>query len=173
MHIKLLGSDYTNKTRGPWALTLCLRTNMAIGQVQKLHIHEHSLSIPGGSKLSLFLLYGQRFPRYGPIFKIPIFGHETWQVAKVTGVAHVHSFYPKGLKLRLFYLYGQWFPRYWAIFKIVIFGMKLGKWPKFQKLHVYNLDYSRVPNFTPFCSTIAPFPDTWGFWFLHRVQWWI
>ncbi len=26
--------------------------------------------------------------------------------------------------------------------------MKLGKWPKFQKLHVYNLNYSRVPDFT-------------------------
>ncbi len=52
-------------------------------------------------------------------------------------------------------------------------GMKLGKWPKFQKLHVYRLNYSRVPNFTPICSMIARFPDNWGFWFLHRVQWWI
>ncbi len=30
-----------------------------------------------------------------------------------------------------------------------------------------------VPNLTPFCSTIARFPDNWGFWFLHRLQWWI
>ncbi len=30
-----------------------------------------------GSKMSLFSLYGERFPRYGPIFKIAIFGHET------------------------------------------------------------------------------------------------
>ena len=28
-------------------------------------------------------------------------------------------------------------------------------------------------NFTAFCSTIGPFPDNLGFWFLHRVQWWI
>ncbi len=40
-----------------------------------------------------------------------------------------------------------------------------------QKWHVYNVNYSRVPNFTPLCSTIARFPDNWGFWFLHRVQW--
>ncbi len=26
-------------------------------------------------KLSLFSLYGQQFPRYGPIFNIAIFGH--------------------------------------------------------------------------------------------------
>ncbi len=44
-------------------------------------------------KLSLFLLYGQRFTRYGPIFKIAIFGHETWQVAKVP---HIDSVYPRG-----------------------------------------------------------------------------
>ncbi len=43
---------------------------------------------PRGSKLSLFLLYGQPFPRYRPIFKMAIFGHETWQVAKVPEVAH-------------------------------------------------------------------------------------
>ncbi len=50
----------------------------------------HVLSFyPRGFKLSLFLLYGQRFPRYGPIFKIAIFRHETWQVAKVPEVAHI------------------------------------------------------------------------------------
>ncbi len=52
---------------------------------QKLHIHP--LSTPGGSKWSLFLLYGQRFLRYRPIFKIAIFGHESWQLAKVPKVA--------------------------------------------------------------------------------------
>ncbi len=30
-----------------------------------------------GWKLSLFSLYRQRFPRYGPIFKIAVFGYET------------------------------------------------------------------------------------------------
>ncbi len=51
---------------------------------------------PKGSKLSLFSLYGQRFPRYGPLFKIAIFGHETWPSTKVPEVAHVPSFYPGG-----------------------------------------------------------------------------
>ncbi len=36
-----------------------------------------------------------------------------------------------------------------------------------------NLNYSGVPNFILFCSTVAHFPDNWGFWFLHRVKWWI
>ncbi len=61
-----------------------------------------NLQIPSfycrGSKLSLFLLYGQHFSRYRPIFKIAIFGHETWQVAKVPEVAHILSFYLKGSK---------------------------------------------------------------------------
>ena len=42
----------------------------------------------GGSKLRLFLLYGQRFPEYGPNFIIAVFGHDTWQVAKVPEVAY-------------------------------------------------------------------------------------
>ncbi len=36
-----------------------------------------------GSKLSLFSLYRQQFPRYWPIFNIALFGHETWPLAKV------------------------------------------------------------------------------------------
>ena len=59
---------------------------------QKLHV----LSFyPRGLTLSLFLLYRQRFPRYWPIFKIAVFGHETWPLAKVPQVAHI---LPKLLK---------------------------------------------------------------------------
>ncbi len=77
---------------------------------------------PKGSKLSLFLLYGQWFPRYGPIFKIAIFGHETWLFAKVPEVAHIILSNPGGQNCALFLLYGQQFPRYGPIFKIAIFG---------------------------------------------------
>ena len=49
-----------------------------------------------GPKLGWFSLYRQAFPRYGPIFKIAIFGHETWPLAKVPEVAHILSFYPRG-----------------------------------------------------------------------------
>ena len=78
-----------------------------------------------GSKLSLFLLYQQRFPRYGLIFKMAIFGHDTWPSAIVLC--------PTGSKLSLFSLYGQRFSRYGPIFKIGPYlGMKLGHWPKFR-----------------------------------------
>ncbi len=46
---------------------------------------------PEGLKLSLslpYLLYGQQFRRYMPIFKISIFGHEIWPLAKFPEVAH-------------------------------------------------------------------------------------
>ncbi len=75
-----------------------------------------------GLKLSLFLLYGQWFPTYGQIFKTDLFGHETWQAAKVPEVAQICSFYPRQPKLSLFLLYGQQFLRYMPIFKIAIFG---------------------------------------------------
>ena len=44
--------------------------------------------------LRLFSLYAQRFSRYGPIFKIAIFGHETLPLAKVPEVAHNTLFLP-------------------------------------------------------------------------------
>ncbi len=87
---------------------------------------------PRGSKMRLFLLYGNPIPRYRQTFKVPICGHETWQMAKVP---HIISFYPKGSKLSLFLLFrdtGQFS-------KLPYLGMKLGKWPKFLKLHIYPL----------------------------------
>ncbi len=69
------------------------------------------LSTPGGSKLSLFLLYGQRFPRYGLISKIAIYGHENWNLRKVPEVAYGPSFYPRGSNLSPFSLYRQPFSR--------------------------------------------------------------
>ncbi len=42
-------------------------------------LHMDPPSTPKGSKLSLFWLYGQRFSRYGLIFRITIFGHENWK----------------------------------------------------------------------------------------------
>ena len=72
------------------------------------------------TKLSLFSLYMQRFLRYAPIFKIAIFEHETWPLAKVPEVAHILPFYPMGSKLSPFSLYGQRFLRYGVIINIVL-----------------------------------------------------
>ena len=91
---------------------------------QKLHIHPISTQ---GSKLRLFLLYGQRFPTYGPIFKTAIFGYQTCPLAKVPEVAHIYSLYLRGSKLSLFSLYRQRFPRYGPLFKIAIFWHET--WP--------------------------------------------
>ena len=90
------GTSSKSLTRDPWALTLWLRTNLAIGKkIQELHIL--FLCTEGGSILSLFSLYGHRFPIYRQIFKITIFGNETWPLAKVPEVAHILSFYPYGV----------------------------------------------------------------------------
>ncbi len=35
------------------------------------------------------------------IFKIAVFGHETWSLAQVLEVAHIPSFYPKGVEIEL------------------------------------------------------------------------
>ena len=64
-----------------------------------------------GSKLSLFSLYGHRFPRYASFVKIAIFRHETWNLKKGPEVAYGTSFYPNGSKLSSSLLYWQ---RFWA-----------------------------------------------------------
>ncbi len=60
-----------------------------LGHLPKVRSWTYTPFLPQVSKLSLFSLYWQRFPRYGPIFKIAIFGHETWPLAKVPEVAHI------------------------------------------------------------------------------------
>ena len=72
---------------------------------------------------------GRGFRDKGPFFKISIFGHETWPLAKVPEVAHtcMLSFYHKGSKWGIFSLYGQRFPRYGPIFKIAWFRYQT--WP--------------------------------------------
>ena len=71
------------------------------------------------------------------IFKIAIFGHEIYPLAKVPEFAHILSFYPKGSKLSLFLLYGQWFQRYVSIIKIAIFGHET--WPLAKVLEVTHI----------------------------------
>ncbi len=56
-------------------------------------------------EMELILLYGQQFPRYRPIFKIAIFGHETWPLAKVPEVAHLVSFYPRGVDISAYFCF--------------------------------------------------------------------
>ncbi len=63
----------------------------------------YTFFLPLGVKLSLFSLYGQQFPKYGSIFKIAIFGHGTWSLAKVLEVAHIASFYPRGVEIELIF----------------------------------------------------------------------
>ncbi len=117
-------NDYILKTRGPCTFTLCLGTNLAINKSSRSCTY--TLFLPQGVKIEL---HGQRFPRYGPIFKTATFGYETCLLPKVPEVAHILPFYPirSKLSLHVFSLYGQQFPRYGPIFKIAIFGHET--WP--------------------------------------------
>ena len=148
-------------TRGPWALSLLENQLGHLPKFQNLHIYSISTSgveielifslwvssfrgtwrfskLPylGMKKFNLFSLYGLRFPSYGPIFKIAIFGHETSPLAKVPEVAHIPSFYPKASKLSLFFLYGYGFRDTGQFSKLSYLAMKHGHQPKLQKLHI-------------------------------------
>ncbi len=92
---------------------------------------------------------GHRFPTCS-LFKIPILGHETWPLAKVT---HVLSFHHMRSKLSLFTLCRQRFPRYSQIFKISVFGHET--WPRANVPSVAHVLFSTTEGqHRPyFCST--------------------
>ena len=110
----------------------------------------YTLFLPSGSKLSLLLLYGQRFPSGGPFSKLSMAHIWAWNLA--AGKSSRNSTYtllstPRGWNWAYFLLYRQRLPRHWRFFKIVIFlGMKLGSWQKIHKLHIYSLSTSRGRN---------------------------
>ncbi len=79
---------------------------------------KYSLSIPGCRTLGLFSLYEQMFSKYGPIFKISIFGQNIRNLKKSSIVAYVPSFDPQRVETKLIFLYEPPFSRYRAIFKI-------------------------------------------------------
>ena len=112
---------------------------MKLGHWAKCQIlHIYHLSTPRGSKSSLFSLYRQRFSGYRLIFKIAIFGHETWPLAKMPDVAHMPSFYPRGSKLSLFSLYGHGFRDMGRFSKLPYLGMKLCHWPISARNCIYS-----------------------------------
>ncbi len=87
-----------------------------------------------------------------PIFKIAIFEHDTWQVAKVPEVAHIPSFNPSGFEIVLIFGLPAAVSEIRADFEIAIFGHEtwqlvnvpeaahiLSFSPKWSKLSLFSL----------------------------------
>ena len=109
---------------------------MDTGKRSRSCTYTGTLFVPQGVEISIFSLYRQRFLRYGLIFKIVTFGHETSPLVPEV----VLPFYPRGVKLSLFSLYGQLFPRYGPIFEITIFGHETSPLVKVPEVvHLYSL----------------------------------
>ena len=94
------------------------------------------LSTPYGSKLSSLSLYSQWFTRYGPIFKLATFENETWPLTKVPEVAYILST-PGCRNGAYFCSMGSGFWDMGWFSKLPYMGMKLSRWAKLQKLHIY------------------------------------
>ncbi len=89
---------------------------------QKLQIYSHSTQ---WVKIELIFAQGQRFPRYGSFFKIAIFGHSSWPLAKVPQVARILFFYPKGSNWAYFCSTGSFFRGKGRFSKLPYLVMKL------------------------------------------------
>ena len=78
-YFRFMGSSFQDT--GPFSKLPYL--GMKLGHWQKFQkLHIYSLFYPRELIFSLFSLYGQWLPRYRPIFKIAMFGHETWPLTK-------------------------------------------------------------------------------------------
>ena len=131
--------------------------NLAIGQTSRRCTH--TVFLHQGVKIELIFALWAVVSEI-PIFKIAIFGHETWPLALlVPEVAHVLSFYPRRSKLNLFSLYGQHFLRYGPIFNIATFGhetLPLAKVPHYTlflpqavEIELFLLHGQRFPRYRP------------------------
>ena len=120
-----------------------------LGQVPIWKFHITSF-LPQWVEIELIFTLGATVSEIRAIFKITMFRHGTWTLAKVPKVAHIPSFYPRGSKLILFLLYGQKFPRYGQSFKIAIFGH--GTWP-----YAIVPEVAYIPTFYPKGSTLSLF----------------
>ncbi len=84
--------------------------NLAIGQ--SFRSCTYILFLPNGVEIELILALRAWLLRYWPIFKISIFGRETWPLAKVPQIAHIRPKLPTSAKFHSILLYGWPFPRY-------------------------------------------------------------
>ncbi len=124
---------------------------------------------PSRSKLCLFSVRAEGSERYRVIFKIAIFGHQTWPLIKVPEVAHLLSFcptpqpHPRGAKLNLHVLslYGLRFPKYkdFQNFHIWASNLAIGRtwevthtdcfYPRGSKLTLFSRYKQRFPKYRP------------------------
>ncbi len=74
--------------------------NLAVGQSARSCIY--TLFLPQGVEIGVIFALRAVIFDIAPIFKIAIFGHETWPLAKEPKGTHIPYFYPKMLKLSLF-----------------------------------------------------------------------
>ncbi len=95
--------------------------NLAIGQISRSCTYTFFLLLGVEIEIifpstELFSLYGQRIPSYGLFFKISIFEHETWTLAKGSEVAHILRKLPPSPKFHSVLLYMRPFLTYWQFF---------------------------------------------------------
>ncbi len=121
-------------------------------------VHILTLYARGLTKLSLFSLYRQWFPRYRVIFKISIFGHETWPLGHWQKI-QIYPLSTQGSKLSLFSLY--------AVSEI---------WADFQNCHIWawNLTIgqsSRTGTYTPYTTPESQFHSVLLYGWLFQIYW--
>ncbi len=149
-------------TRGPWALTLCLRTNLAIGQSSRSCTY--TLFLPqGGRNWAYFCSKGSGFRDTSHFSKLPDLGMKLGKWPKFQTL-HIYSLSTSGVKIDLIFIFliftGSVFQYTSPVSKLPYLGMKHDKWPKFQtKLFICSLSTLGGQNRAYFCSTGSSFQD--------------
>ncbi len=97
---------------------------------------------PNGVEIELIFALRAAVSKVRQIFKIAIFGHETWPLAKVPEFAHMLPSYHRGSKLGIFLLYEKQFLSCRPIFKIAIIAHETWQVAKVP-------EFANIPSFYP------------------------
>ena len=141
--------------------------------LQKLYIDP--FSTPGGPNWVYFSLYMKRFLRYWEILKITLFGHEAWNLRKVSDVAYHYGtlFLPRGRNWGYFRSTDNVFRDTGRFWKLPYLGMKPGIWKKFHKLNMDPLCSTAFPRYGPIFKITTFGHETWNLKKSSRSCLWI
>ncbi len=126
---------------------------MKLGHWPKFQkLHTYSLSTLGSRNWVYFCSTGSCFQDTGPFSKL-----------QYLGISRSCTLYflctPRGWNWAYFSSMGSGFRDTGHFSQLPYLGMKLGKWPKFQKLHIYTLSTPGGRNLAYFCSMGSGFRD--------------
>ncbi len=123
-----------------------LRSSCFVAAVVFIVFSGMRLCLPQRSKLELIFALRPLVSEIQAIFQSCHIWVWNVKIGNIVRCCTYILYLPQGVELSFHSLYGQRLPRYSLNSKLLYLGMKLGHWPKFQKLPIYSRSTPGVRN---------------------------